>query len=67
MKTPRERNNIDAVIQASVSANYEIYQMCIRDSIQPLGMGGKNESANITPLDAQVHYDKQGVHAARCV
>lgn len=32
--------------------------------IQPLGMGGKNESANITPLDAQVHYDKQGVHAA---
>lgn len=27
-------------------------------------MGGKNESANITPLDAQVHYDKQGVHAA---
>ena len=26
MKTPRERNNIDAVLQASVSANYEIYQ-----------------------------------------
>lgn len=26
MKSPRERNNIDAVLQASVSANYEIYQ-----------------------------------------
>lgn len=26
MKSPRERNNIDAVLQASVSANYNIYQ-----------------------------------------
>lgn len=31
--------------------------------IQPLGMGGKNEVTNITPLNAEVHYDKQGVHA----
>ena len=31
--------------------------------IQPLGMGGKNEASNITPLSAEVHYDKQGVHA----
>lgn len=31
--------------------------------IQPLGMGGKNEADNITPLHAEVHYDKQGVHA----
>jgi hypothetical protein len=31
--------------------------------IQPLGMGGKNEARNITPLRAEVHYDKQGVHA----
>lgn len=31
--------------------------------IQPLGMGGKNEESNITPLNAEVHYDKQGVHA----
>lgn len=31
--------------------------------IQPLGMGGKNEAKNITPLNAEVHYDKQGVHA----
>ena len=31
--------------------------------IQPLGMGGKNEVDNITPLHAEVHYDKQGVHA----
>lgn len=31
--------------------------------IQPLGMGGKNEAKNITPLDAEVHYDHQGVHA----
>ncbi len=31
--------------------------------IQPLGMGGKNEVENITPLHAEVHYDKQGIHA----
>lgn len=31
--------------------------------IQPLGMGGKNEASNITPLHAEVHYDKQGIHA----
>lgn len=32
--------------------------------ILPLGMGGKNEVGNITPLHAEVHYDKQGVHAS---
>lgn len=31
--------------------------------IQPLSMGGKNEAKNITPLHAEVHYDRQGVHA----
>ncbi|MDU6340445.1 MAG: hypothetical protein E6583_03855 [Clostridium sp.] len=31
--------------------------------IQPLSMGGKNEVSNITPLHAEVHYDRQGVHA----
>lgn len=31
--------------------------------ILPLSMGGKNEVRNITPLNAEVHYDKQGVHA----
>ncbi len=31
--------------------------------IQPLGMGGKNEASNITPLHAEEHYDKQGIHA----
>lgn len=31
--------------------------------IQPLCMGGKNEAKNITPLHAQEHYDKQGVHS----
>lgn len=31
--------------------------------VQPLGMGGKNEASNLTPLSAEVHYDKQGVHA----
>ncbi len=31
--------------------------------IQPLGMGGKNEASNLTPLNAEVHYDKQGVHS----
>lgn len=31
--------------------------------IQPLSLGGKNEAGNITPLNAEVHYDKQGVHS----
>lgn len=31
--------------------------------IQPLSMNGKNEASNITPLHANEHYDKQGVHA----
>lgn len=31
--------------------------------IHPLCLGGKNEAKNITPLHAEVHYDKQGVHA----
>ncbi len=31
--------------------------------ILPLGMGGTNEVENITPLSAEVHYDKQGIHA----
>lgn len=31
--------------------------------VQPLSMGGKNDAKNITPLNAEVHYDKQGVHA----
>lgn len=31
--------------------------------ILPLGMGGENVASNITPLNAEVHYDKQGVHA----
>lgn len=30
--------------------------------IQPLGMGGKNEVSNITPLHADIHYDHRGVH-----
>lgn len=31
--------------------------------IQPLGLGGKNEVGNITPLHAEVHFDHRGVHA----
>ena len=31
--------------------------------IQPLGLGGKNEVGNITPLRADVHFDHFGVHA----
>ena len=31
--------------------------------IQPLGMGGENTAENITPLNAEVHYDKQGIHS----
>lgn len=31
--------------------------------IQPLSMGGKNIASNITPLHAEVHYDKQGIHS----
>ncbi len=31
--------------------------------IHPLSLGGKNEVSNITPLNAEVHYDKQGIHS----
>ena len=31
--------------------------------IHPLGLGGKNEAENITPMRAEVHYDKQGIHS----
>jgi hypothetical protein len=30
--------------------------------LQPLGLGGKNTFENITPMHAENHYDKQGVH-----
>ena len=31
--------------------------------IQPLGLGGKNDISNITPLHADIHYDSRGIHA----
>lgn len=31
--------------------------------IQPLSMGGKNVASNLTPMHAECHYDRQGVHA----
>ena len=31
--------------------------------IRPLCMGGENTAGNITPMHAQNHYDKQGIHA----
>jgi len=31
--------------------------------IHPLSIGGKNEVDNITPISAEKHYDKRGVHA----
>lgn len=30
--------------------------------IQPLSLGGKNEASNLTPLRADVHFDRRGVH-----
>lgn len=30
--------------------------------VQPLELGGDNSAANITPMHAKDHYDKQGVH-----
>jgi hypothetical protein len=33
MKEPGERNNIDAVLQASVAANYELYENVRRDAV----------------------------------
>lgn len=32
--------------------------------VQPLTYGGKNEVANVTPLHALEHFDRQGLHAA---
>ncbi|WP_456068189.1 HNH endonuclease signature motif containing protein [Eshraghiella crossota] len=45
-------------------------QVCIRKAemdydahhIQPLGLGGKNEVSNITPMHADVHFDSRGIH-----
>lgn len=31
--------------------------------IKPLGLGGKNEAGNLTPISAEKHFDKKGVHA----
>ncbi|ACT00499.1 HNH endonuclease signature motif containing protein [Paenibacillus sp. JDR-2] len=31
--------------------------------IRPLEFGGKNTFDNLTPLHAEVHYDRQGIHA----
>ncbi len=31
--------------------------------VQPLGMGGENTADNITPLHAEDHYDRQGIHS----
>ena len=31
--------------------------------ILPLHLGGENVASNITPLNVDVHYDKQGIHA----
>ena len=31
--------------------------------IQPLGLGGKNEVSNITPISADLHQDHHGIHA----
>ncbi len=49
------------------SANGKLIRLAGGDQdahhIQPLSMGGKNEVSNITPLSAEVHYDKQGVHS----
>ncbi|RKI39722.1 HNH endonuclease [bacterium D16-51] len=39
-------------------ARYDVHH------IQPIGLGGKNEVDNITPLKADVHSRHQGVHRA---
>ena len=31
--------------------------------IKPLSLGGKNEAGNITPISADKHHDKRGIHA----
>jgi hypothetical protein len=31
--------------------------------IKPLSFGGKNEAGNTTPISAEKHFDKQGVHS----
>jgi hypothetical protein len=39
LKSPRDRDNIDAVLQASVAANFELYEDGRRDSIMCQAMG----------------------------
>jgi hypothetical protein len=31
--------------------------------IRPLSFGGENSARNLTPLNAEVHYDRQGIHS----
>lgn len=31
--------------------------------VHPLSLGGRNEARNLTPISAEKHFDKQGVHA----
>lgn len=31
--------------------------------VKPLSFGGKNEASNLTPISAEKHFDKQGVHS----
>lgn len=31
--------------------------------VKPLSFGGKNEASNLTPISAEKHFDKQGIHA----
>lgn len=47
----------DPVLVRQAGAKYDAHH------IQPLGMGGKNEVSNLTPLSADIHYDHRGVHA----
>lgn len=50
------KKNGELVKIREAGSDYDVHH------IQPLGMGGKNEVSNITPLNADVHYDHRGVH-----
>lgn len=50
------KKNGDQVKIREAGSDYDAHH------IQPLGMGGKNEVSNITPLHADIHYDHRGVH-----
>lgn len=56
---PRYKEDVyvNGKLQRRAGDRYDVHH------IKPLSFGGKNEASNITPISAEKHFDKQGVHS----